>query len=195
MTSEGADGKGAAGPSTGADDVSSGAPMSDAASIFSSLAQSDYAPILIAFGVVLVSLRAISFYKEWSHAKALTQAAREAAELEANPRCFTAVELHQYNGCDLAKPLLLSIKGRVLNVNSGKEYYGQGGAYKIMAGKDASKAFAMMSLKEEDAHNDLTGVDDDHLQILDDWYDKLSKKYPTVGELQGGCKGLERHGA
>ena len=32
-----------------------------------------------------------------------------------------------------------------------------------------SKAFAMMSLKEEDAHSDLTGVPDDHLQILDDW--------------------------
>ena len=27
----------------------------------------------------------------------------------------------------------------------------------------------MMSLKEEDAHPDLTGVPDDHLQILDDW--------------------------
>ena len=32
-----------------------------------------------------------------------------------------------------------------------------------------SKAFAMMSLKEEDAHADLTGVPDDHLKILDDW--------------------------
>lgn len=41
----------------------------------------------------------------------------------------------------------------------------------------------MMSLKEEDAHNDLTGVDADHLKILDDWYDKLTKKYPTVGKL------------
>ena len=50
-----------------------------------------------------------------------------------------------------------------------------------MAGCDASKAFAMMSLKAEDAHDDLTGVDAEHLKILDDWYDKLSGKYPTVG--------------
>ena len=42
-----------------------------------------------------------------------------------------------------------------------------------------SYAFAMMSLKEEDAHNDLTGVPDEHLKILDDWYDKLTEKYPT----------------
>ena len=48
-----------------------------------------------------------------------------------------------------------------------------------------SKAFAMMSLKEEDAHPDLSGVDDDHLKILDDWYAKLTKKYPTVGRVAG----------
>eukprot|EP00967_Tisochrysis_lutea_P148725 scaffold284598_cov26-Tisochrysis_lutea.AAC.2 len=47
-----------------------------------------------------------------------------------------------------------------------------------------SKAFAMMSLKEEDAHNDLTGVDEDHLKVLDDWYQKLTAKYPTVGMIR-----------
>ena len=41
----------------------------------------------------------------------------------------------------------------------------------------------MMSLKEEDMHADLTGVDDEHLKVLQDWYDKLTKKYPTVGRL------------
>ena len=44
-----------------------------------------------------------------------------------------------------------------------------------------SKAFAMMSLKEEDMHADLTGVDDEHRKILDDWYEKLSQKYPHAG--------------
>jgi len=52
-----------------------------------------------------------------------------------------------------------------------------------MAGCDASKAFAMMSLKQEDAHDDLAGVDEMHLKILDDWYDKLTKKYPTCGRV------------
>ena len=42
----------------------------------------------------------------------------------------------------------------------------------------------MMSLKPEDAHADLTGVDEAHLKILDDWFDKLSKKYPNVGTVQ-----------
>ena len=41
----------------------------------------------------------------------------------------------------------------------------------------------MMSLKDEDAHADLTGVDDEHLKILNDWYDKLTQKYPTCGRV------------
>ena len=52
-----------------------------------------------------------------------------------------------------------------------------------------SKAFAMMSLKEEDAHPDVTGVDADHMKILQDWYDKLSEKYPTVGSVAGNTFG------
>lgn len=32
-----------------------------------------------------------------------------------------------------------------------------------------SKAFAMMSLEEEDAHSDLSGVPEENLKILEDW--------------------------
>lgn len=91
--------------------------------------------------------------------------------------------LQPFNGSDPYRPLLLAIKGRVLDVREGTDYYGPGGPYKVMAGRDASRAFAMMSLEEKDAHADLTGVPDEHLKILDDWYDKLSKKYPTVGRM------------
>ena len=54
-------------------------------------------------------------------------------------------------------------------MREGADYYGPDAPYKIMAGRDASKAFAMMSLKEEDAISDLTDVPDVHLKILDDW--------------------------
>ena len=91
--------------------------------------------------------------------------------------------LKAYDGRDISRPLLLALKGRVMDVSTGSDYYGPEGAYKPFAGKDASYAFAMMSLKPEDAHADLTGVPDEHLKILDDWYDKLTKKYPTVGRL------------
>ena len=70
----------------------------------------------------------------------------------------TLCRLQAYDGRALSKPLLLALKGRVLDVTSGSEYYGPEGPYKLMAGRDASYAFAMMSLKAEDAHADLTGA-------------------------------------
>lgn len=91
--------------------------------------------------------------------------------------------LRKYNGLTTRHPLLLAIRGRVLDVRTGADYYGVGGPYQKLAGRDASKAFAMMSLRAEDAHDDLTGVPEEHLKILDDWYDKLTKKYPTVGRV------------
>ena len=39
----------------------------------------------------------------------------------------------------------------MLDVSSGVDFYGPEGPYQLMAGKDASYAFAMMSLKAEDA--------------------------------------------
>ena len=46
----------------------------------------------------------------------------------------------------------------MLDVSAGAEYYGPEGPYQLMAGKDASYAFAMMSLKAEDAHANLAGT-------------------------------------
>lgn len=84
--------------------------------------------------------------------------------------CFAlASRLQLHNGMDPKHPLLIGIKGRVLDVREGADYYGPDGPYKVMAGRDASKAFAMMSLKEEDAMADLSGVPAENLKILDDW--------------------------
>ena len=62
--------------------------------------------------------------------------------------------LAEYDGRQPHHPLLLAIKGRVLDVRGGADFYGPDGPYKVMSGRDASKGFAMMSLKEEDAHAD-----------------------------------------
>ena len=91
--------------------------------------------------------------------------------------------LAEYDGRQPHHPLLLAIKGRVLDVRGGADFYGPDGPYKVMSGRDASKGFAMMSLKVEDAIADVSDVPEDHIKILDDWYDKLTKKYPTVGRI------------
>ena len=103
--------------------------------------------------------------------RTLTSPWRLIALLYASHRASLGVSrLRRYNGLDPSHPLLLAIKGRVLDVREGEEYYGpDAGPYKMMAGRDASRAFAMMSLEEKDAHADMSGVDADHLKILDDW--------------------------
>ena len=44
-----------------------------------------------------------------------------------------------YNGMDRRKPLLLALKGRVIDVSAGADFYGPGGPYGIFAGKDARR--------------------------------------------------------
>lgn len=53
------------------------------------------------------------------------------------PWSFHFGRLRAYDGKDKSRPLLLAIKGRVLNVSSGEDFYGVDGPYNIMAGKDA----------------------------------------------------------
>lgn len=52
--------------------------------------------------------------------------------------------------------------------------YGPGKSYNLFAGKDASKALGMSSLKEEDAVSDYSGLSEADLKTLNDWHDFFS---------------------
>ena len=54
------------------------------------------------------------------------------------------------------------------------------GPYKHFAGRDASRALALMSLAPEDYGNpSLEGLKDEDLQVLEDWFNKFKAKYPV----------------
>ncbi|KAJ1636196.1 cytochrome b5-like heme/steroid binding domain-containing protein [Pavlovales sp. CCMP2436] len=108
----------------------------------------------------------------------------EAQELRKSPRQFTPSELAKHDGRNPRHCLFMAVKGRVIDVHElGAEFYGPGGPYKHLAGRDGSKALALMSLKAEDAIADLAGLTEDQLEVLDDWAKKLYEKYPLVGQL------------
>lgn len=91
-----------------------------------------------------------------------------------------------HDGRHPAHALFLAVKGRVLDVHeTGSDFYGPEGPYKHLAGRDGSRALALMSLKAEDALADLTGLEPEQLSTLDDWAEKLYAKYPKVGVLKG----------
>ena len=59
-----------------------------------------------------------------------------------------------------------------------------GSGYHIFAGKECSRALALMSLKGEDCNGDLDGLEEKQLEVLGNWQKKFDEKYPFVGRLQ-----------
>merc|ERR1711975_54047 len=78
----------------------------------------------------------------------------------------------------------------VLDVSEGAEFYGPGAPYHVFAGKCCSRAMSLMSLEQTDCHGDMSAATAKEWDVLDNWYTKLSDKYPTVGWLSLPTKAL-----
>ncbi|XP_047467206.1 neudesin [Mugil cephalus] len=97
-------------------------------------------------------------------------------------RLFTEEELKRYDGSEEGQPIYMAIKGVVFDVTKGKEFYGKGAPYNALAGKDATRAVAKMSLNAADLTSDTTGLTEQQLQSLDSVFEGTYKtKYPIVG--------------
>uniref|UniRef100_A0A1D1YLY0 Membrane steroid-binding protein 2 n=1 Tax=Anthurium amnicola TaxID=1678845 RepID=A0A1D1YLY0_9ARAE len=92
-------------------------------------------------------------------------------------------ELRAYDGSDPKKPLLMAIKGQVYDVSRSRMFYGPGGPYALFAGRDASRALALMSFDPNDLTGDVEGLSTAELDVLQDWEYKFMEKYVKVGQL------------
>ncbi|KAF1826132.1 cytochrome b5 [Dissoconium aciculare CBS 342.82] len=92
--------------------------------------------------------------------------------------------LAKCNGKTEGYPTYVAIKGTVFDV-SGKDAYAPGGSYAVFAGKDASRALAQSSLKEEEARPDWYDLSDEHKKVLNDWFTFFSKRYNIKGKVEG----------
>lgn len=114
--------------------------------------------------------------------------AAEEAELEHKrsylPKqdFFSTAELALYDGTDPEKPIVLAAGGRVFNVSAGRRYYGEGGVYHSLAGKDATRLLAKGILEEsvEEAKAPLTFAEE---LTLRDWREHFAMKYDTLGSF------------
>jgi len=111
---------------------------------------------------------------------------RRASETWApfDPDKWDSHDLSDYDGHEKTRPILLSATGLVFDVST-SESYDWGKSYNCLAGRDGSKALAMMSLKEEDCISDTSDLDETQLQVLYDWvsYFINKRKYPMVGVI------------
>lgn len=72
---------------------------------------------------------------------------------------FTLEELRQYDG-EATPTIYIALKGVVFDV-TGSAFYGKGGGYHIIAGRDGSRILAVMKLESEYVDNPSTaGLDD-----------------------------------
>ena len=84
-------------------------------------------------------------------------------------------------------------KNIVYDVTSARDFYGPEGPYANFAGRDASRALALMSLKIEDVENtDLSDLNEEQLNVLNDWERKFKSKYKIVGRYQAREKERKR---
>ncbi|KAK4282047.1 hypothetical protein QN277_013469 [Acacia crassicarpa] len=96
---------------------------------------------------------------------------------------MTEQELRTYNGSDPNKPILVSIRGQIYDVSAGRNFYGPGGPYAMFAGKECSRALALLSFKPVDINGNLEDLSEEDLVILEDWEYKFIEKYVKVGQL------------
>ncbi|MBC7173939.1 MAG: cytochrome b5 domain-containing protein, partial [Polyangiaceae bacterium] len=85
---------------------------------------------------------------------------------------------------DPARPILLAVRGKVFDVTRGRDFYGPGGPYGVFAGKDCSRALALMSFDDSDCVGDLDGLSANEIEKLDDWISTFEMKYPVLGSLK-----------
>ncbi|XP_058186776.1 membrane steroid-binding protein 2-like [Rhododendron vialii] len=114
--------------------------------------------------------------------KANEYALREPVQLGEN---VTEEQLRAYDGSDPEKPLLMAIKGQIYDVSRSRMFYGPGGPYALFAGRDASRALALMSFDPKDLTGNIEGLSASELDVLQDWEYKFMEKYVKVGQLVG----------
>ncbi|MCJ1327480.1 hypothetical protein MMC10_004149 [Thelotrema lepadinum] len=91
-------------------------------------------------------------------------------------------ELSKCDGKESSRTYV-AIKGTVFDVTGNESY--TTGPYKVFAGKDASRALAMSSVKPEDATSEWEDLGDKEKKVLDEWTIFFSKRYNVVGKVVG----------
>ncbi|EYC36265.1 hypothetical protein Y032_0913g3014 [Ancylostoma ceylanicum] len=96
---------------------------------------------------------------------------------------MTLAELRKYDGVR-DEHILFALNGTIYDVSRGRMFYGPGGPYGAMAGRDATRALGTMDVKdvrdEWDDHETLTS---DQKETANEWEASFKYKYPTVGKL------------
>jgi len=120
------------------------------------------------------------------------------AKLPSPDKTISIEELEKYDGNnkDVPKgdhagyatyPIYVGALDKVYDMSfGGVEMYGKDGPYNRFAGRDVSRALALMSFDPKDVENtDITDLAEKQVKVLKDWMKTFEEKkgYPVVGRL------------
>ena len=76
--------------------------------------------------------------------------------------------------------------GVVFDATLGKDFYGVGGPYAALNGRDTTRALATMKINVSDADEALgaRGLTEEELKTLGEWRAKFESKYPRLGTFE-----------
>jgi membrane-associated progesterone receptor component len=148
----------------------------------------EFARIIIA--ELLLFLRAEAMQAA-RRARAAAPGAREAERRRrafVSPKpCWTLDELRAYDGRAEGEegdgPILLAANGEVFNVGTARGFYGPGGEYHALAGRDATRLLARMRTEEEPEAEARVPLTLAERATLAAWLFQLRSKYEVVGKL------------
>ncbi|KAH8328480.1 hypothetical protein KR067_009877, partial [Drosophila pandora] len=98
---------------------------------------------------------------------------------------FTVSELREFDGSRPDGRILVAINFNVYDVSKSPHYYGPQGVYPNYAGRDISRNLINFSVEsnEREAFDDLSDLSISQMNILREWDQQYSEKYPYVGKL------------
>ncbi|XP_021739255.1 probable steroid-binding protein 3 [Chenopodium quinoa] len=136
---------------------------------------------IITYKIVCTMFVAVDDYKSVEKMKEIFEEDMKREPVQLGE--VTEEQLKEYDGSDPKKPLLMAIKGNIYDVSKGRIFYGPGGSYAMFAGRDATRALALMSFDPQDLTGNMDGLSESELDVLQDWELKFIEKYPKVGVL------------
>ena len=126
-------------------------------------------------------------YAEWEAKEREYQEERERLAYIEPRDVWKELELKPYDGSadENTGPILMAVKGDVFNVWKGRNFYGPGAEYHVMAGRDATRFLAKNRLEEESEEEKRVELNIAEKANLETWYWTIKNKYQRVGALEG----------
>ena len=126
-------------------------------------------------------------YTEWEAKQQEYQEERARLAYIEPKELWNESELKPYDGTqdNETGPILMAVKGDVFNVWKGRNFYGPGAEYHIMAGRDATRFLAKNRLEEETVEERNVALNIAERANLEAWYWTIKNKYERVGSLEG----------